>query len=124
MKRPPHGNDAWSSSPFRFKKRDGYLKVISEHSTIGLVLTTDGSIAYRDQIMRSLKNGNPRTAELGKPQVALNPQPESQEGAGGFLKRKIRRDTAYRCLRMTRADIINLFRVLLSSPCGNSACAS
>ncbi len=43
----PHGDTPWlpSEIPFNMAAEIGTRKVINEHSTIGLVVTTDGSIS-------------------------------------------------------------------------------
>ncbi len=78
-------NTPWSDEPMPFEKAAelGTHKVISEHATIGVVMTTDGSItelpraAYvpaEERVVRELR-------ELGRPFVVVlnSKQPQSEE---------------------------------------------
>lgn len=112
----------WFEQPIPFQEAAelGTSKVISEHSTIGLVLTTDGSITDiprsdyevpEERVIQELR-------ELGKPfVVALNSvHPESQETrelAASLSEKYGVTVVPIDCLRMTRADIINLFHEVL-----------
>lgn len=112
----------WYEQPIPFQEAAelGTAKVISEHSTIGLVLTTDGSItdipradyeAPEERVIQELR-------ELGKPFiVALNSvHPESAETvelAGALSAKYGVTVVPIDCLRMTRADIVGLFHEVL-----------
>lgn len=98
----------------------GTYKVITEHSSVGIVVTTDGSIG---EIPReNYKAAEARTiAELkaiGKPFLVLLNSTEPQSEACGALAREIAREYNVRCipincLRMSEADIAELVRLLL-----------
>ncbi|MGI6149273.1 MAG: stage IV sporulation protein A, partial [Limnochordia bacterium] len=112
----------WFDQPIPFQEAAelGTAKVISEHSTIGLVLTTDGSITDiprtdyeipEERVIQELR-------DLGKPfVVALNSaHPEAPETVqlGEALSEKYGVTVVpIDCLRMTRSDIIDLFHEVL-----------
>lgn len=106
--------------PFQEAAELGTNKVISEHSTIGLVLTSDGSITDipRDDYVASEERVIQELRELGKPfVVALNSvHPESRETvdlAASLSEKYGVTVVPIDCLRMTRSDIIDLFHEVL-----------
>lgn len=116
----------WFEHPIPFQEAAelGTRRVIAEHSTIGLVVTTDGSIADLDR--SEYVEPEARVIEelqaLGKPfVVALNSiHPNSPETLA--LAEQLREQYGVTvlpmdCLRMTQADIQKLFaEVLLEFP--------
>ncbi|MCJ7856898.1 stage IV sporulation protein A [Lachnospiraceae bacterium NSJ-143] len=78
-------NTPWSSSPMPFEKAAemGTQKVIKDHSTIGIVVTTDGSITDigRDSYVSAENRVINELKELGKPFIVLlnSVHPYSQE---------------------------------------------
>lgn len=116
----------WSETAVTFKEagETGTSKVIKEHSTIGIVVTTDGSFTeiprenYAEQEERVIKE----LKEIGKPFcVLLNVKDESDEGA---IKLKNNLEKKYgvsvvlkNCLNLTESDIDELLSsVLLEFP--------
>ena len=75
----------WSSEPMEFDKAGelGTRKVISEHSTIGIVVTSDGSFGEfsRDDYIGAERRVVSELKELGKPFVIVlnSARPESRE---------------------------------------------
>ncbi|NLJ80429.1 MAG: stage IV sporulation protein A [Firmicutes bacterium] len=110
--------------PFQEAAELGTRKVISEHSTIGLVVTTDGSISdlprsdYEEPERRVIQE----LQELGKPFVvvinSMHPQsPETEALAEGLRAEFGVTATALDCLRMTKDDLLALFhQVLMEFP--------
>lgn len=112
----------WFEQPIEFSEAAeiGTRKVIAEHSTIGLVVITDGSItdisregylAAEERVIGELK-------ELGKPfLVVLNStRPESrptQELATSLEKKYGVTVVPVNCLEMTQADILGLLHEVL-----------
>lgn len=112
----------WFEQPIPFSDAAelGTRKVIAEHSTIGLVIVTDGSItdisregylAAEERVINELK-------ELGKPfLIVLNStRPESrptQELAASLEKKYGVTVTPVNCLEMSQADILGLLHEVL-----------
>ncbi len=106
--------------PFQDAAELGTRKVISDHSTIGLVVLTDGTvtdiersdyIAAEERVVAELK-------ELGKPFIIVlnSDQPHSPEtmALSEDLERKFNaRVMPLDCLRMTQTDILELLREIL-----------
>ena len=99
--------------PFNMAAEVGTRKVISEHSTIGLVVTTDGSISdiprseyaeCEQRVIRELQ-------ELGKPFVVLLTctDPESEDALA--LCEQMRQ--AVSCLELTETDIRSIITQIL-----------
>lgn len=116
----------WFEHPIPFQEAAelGTRRVIAEHSTIGLVVTTDGSIA--DLPREEYEDPEARVVEelkaLGKPfVVTLNSiHPNSPETVD--LAQRLSREYGVQvipldCLRMTKDDILKLFgEVLMEFP--------
>lgn len=112
----------WFEQPIPFQEAAelGTRRVITEHSTIGLVVTTDGSIT---DLPRSEYEGpETRVVEelkaLGKPfVVALNSahpnSPETQELAQRLRELYGVTVVPLDCLRMSQEDILQLFAAVL-----------
>lgn len=106
--------------PFQEAAELGTNKVISEHATIGLVLTTDSSITDipREDYVEPEERVIQELRELGKPfLVALNSvhpdSPETRELAATLTEKYGVTVIPIDCLRMTRSDIIDLFHEVL-----------
>lgn len=113
----PWANDAL---PFEKAAEIGTRKVITEHSTIGLMVTTDGTIGEirredyvqaEERVVRELK-------EIDKPFViVLNSADPSSEAAislGFELEGKYRAPVALvNCLEISESDIKNIIRLVL-----------
>lgn len=116
----------WFEHPIPFQEAAelGTRRVISEHSTIGLVVTTDGSITDlertdyaepENRVVQELK-------ALGKPFVvvlnSIHPQsPETQALAAELRDRYGVTVVPLDCLRMSKEDILSLFaEVLMEFP--------
>lgn len=108
--------------PFNMAAEIGTQKVITDHSTIGLVITTDGSISdipraeyeeCEERVIRELK-------ELGKPFVVImntvDPDsPEAQKLAADLTERYDTKVIAVNCLDLGEEDIRNIIREILFS---------
>lgn len=115
-------NTPWSESPVPFEEAAemGTRKVISEHSTVGMLVTTDGTIgdiprenyvAAEERVARELN-------ELGKPfAVILNSaKPESQEAEelALSLEEKYAAPVALvNCLELDAADVAGILEMVL-----------
>lgn len=116
----------WFEHPIPFQEAAelGTRRVITEHSTIGLVVTTDGSIS--DLPRSEYEEPEARVVEelqaLGKPfVVALNSihphSPETQKLAAELREKYGVTVLPLDCLRMTQDDILRLFtEVLMEFP--------
>ena len=108
--------------PFNMAAEIGTQKVISDHSTIGLVVTTDGSISdiprseyeeCEERVIRELK-------ELGKPFVVilntLNPHSkEVKETALRLTEKYDAKVIPVNCLELDEADIKMIIQEILFS---------
>lgn len=108
--------------PFNMAAEIGTQKVITDHSTIGLVVTTDGSISdiprseyeeCEERVIRELK-------ELGKPFVVImnTVNPSSQEAKNLASRLTDRYDTKVipvSCLDLDENDIRDIMREILFS---------
>ncbi|WP_027339178.1 stage IV sporulation protein A [Halonatronum saccharophilum] len=106
--------------PFHKAAEIGTEKVIQDHSTIGLVITTDGSITDLDR--DSYKEAEERVVrelnQLGKPYIiALNSaHPESEETkelAQRLEEKYDKKVVAINCVKLTTEDINNLLKEVL-----------
>ena len=112
----------WSEDEMPFEKaaREGTAKVIKDHSTIGMLVTCDGTIAdipresyveAEEQIVKELR-------ELGKPFVMIlnsrDPSTESAEKLAIELENKYHCPVALvNCLELNRDDIESIIEMLL-----------
>ena len=108
--------------PFNMAAEIGTQKVISDHSTIGLVVTTDGSISdipraeyeeCEERVIRELK-------ELGKPFIVImntvNPHSrESRELAANLTEKYDAKVIPVNCLELEEADIKTILQEILFS---------
>ena len=116
-------NTPWNSEPIPFIQAAelGTKKVICDHSTIGLVVTTDGSvsdIARADYIDAERRVVN-ELKEIGKPFIILlnceNPDtPEATE-----LKKELENEykvpvIAVNCLKLTKNELLGIIEMVLT----------
>ena len=108
--------------PFNMAAEIGTQKVITEHSTIGLVITTDGSITdipreeyeeCEERVIRELK-------ELGKPFVVIlnTVSPDSQQASQLAAELSEKYDTRVipvNCLELDESDIRGIIGEILYS---------
>lgn len=106
--------------PFQDAAEIGTRKVISEHSTIGLVILTDGSVTdiEREDYLEAEERVISELKELEKPFIVIlnSDQPTSPstlEIAEDLEERFNVRVVPIDCLRMTQADILDLLREVL-----------
>ncbi|MBR3300448.1 MAG: stage IV sporulation protein A [Clostridia bacterium] len=106
--------------PFDMAAEIGTKKVISEHSTIGLVVTTDGSISDipREDYLEPEERIIADIKETGKPFVillnCLDPQSESAVSLANELTAKYSVPViAVSCQQMTGEDIKNILSKIL-----------
>ena len=110
--------------PFEDAAKIGTLKVIKEHATIGVVVTTDGSFGEIDR--RSYIDAEERTIaemeETGKPYIILlnseRPYSSETEEMRMALEEKYNRPViAVNCKQMQKSDIVHILEsVLLEFP--------
>lgn len=110
--------------PFEDAAKIGTLKVIKEHATIGVVVTTDGSFGEIDR--RSYIEAEEKTIEemeeTGKPYIILlnseRPHSTETEELRNALEEKYGRPViAVNCKQMQKSDIVRILEsVLLEFP--------
>ncbi len=106
--------------PFNMAAEIGTQKVITEHSTVGIVVTTDGSVSGldRDEYEECEQRVISELSELGKPFVVLmNTVDETSERAEALCE-SLRQKYGVavlpvNCLTMTRDDITKIITSLL-----------
>ncbi|MDR0818754.1 MAG: stage IV sporulation protein A [Oscillospiraceae bacterium] len=98
----------------------GTRKVIQEHSTIGIVITTDGSITNipRSSYVEAEERSVRELTELGKPFVVLinSARPEAQEAQRLQYELTSKYDVTcipVNCLELTGADVSNIIGSVL-----------
>lgn len=106
--------------PFNMAAEIGTQKVISEHSTIGLVVTTDGSITDlpRDEYEECEQRVIKELTEINKPFVVLlnclNPESEDSQKLCNELKEKYKTTVmAVNCLDLNESDIKEIISQIL-----------
>lgn len=106
--------------PFNMAAEIGTQKVISEHSTVGIIVTTDGGITGidRDEYKECEERLVGEMHELGKPFVMLmNTATPDSDGVKAMCKELSQEyDCAVlpiSCLEMTEADIVGILEKLL-----------
>lgn len=106
--------------PFNMAAEIGTQKVISEHSTIGLVVTTDGSITDlpRDEYEESEQRVIKELTEINKPFVVLlnclNPESEASQNLCNELREKYKTTViAVNCLDLNESDIKEIISQIL-----------
>ena len=107
--------------PFNMAAEIGTRKVINEHSTIGLVITTDGSITDipREEYAQVEERVIGELKEINKPfAVLLNCSDPSSTGAVELKEKLARRYNvpvmAVNCLSLTQDDITQILSLVLS----------
>ncbi len=112
----------WSEDKMEFQQAAemGTRKVICEHSTIGLVITTDGSIGEisRDDYIEAESRIIKELKEMNKPFVVLvNSMFPESESAKALQERLIREYdvpvTTVNCLELDRDKIISIMQMVL-----------
>lgn len=119
-------NTPWSSSPLPFEKaaETGTRKVIREHSTIGILVTTDGSFTDIDRVnyIPAEERSVAELKAIGKPFIILlnatNPDSDSVRALRAQLEEKYSVSViAANCKNLTVGDISYILRsVLLEFP--------
>lgn len=115
-------NTMWSDKPLPFAEAAelGTRKVIREHSTIGILVTTDGSVTElaREAYLPAEERTVRELREIGKPFViALNcSRPHSEDAQA--LRRRLEEKydcavVALNCEKAGRAELDNLLRAVL-----------
>jgi stage IV sporulation protein A len=106
--------------PFNMAAEIGTGKVITDHSTIGLVITTDGSISDipREEYAEAEQRVIQELSELGKPFVILLNTREPNAAPVQKLKAEMeekygRPVTAVSCMDLTEKDIIDIMQQIL-----------
>lgn len=106
--------------PFNMAAEIGTQKVISEHSTIGLVVTTDGSITDlpRDEYEESEQRVIKELTEINKPFVVLlnclNPRSDESQKLCNELREKYKTTVmAVNCLDLNESDIKEIISQIL-----------
>ena len=115
-------NTPWSNEPMPFYQAAeiGTKKVICDHSTIGLVVTTDGSICEidRDDYIEAENRVINELKEINKPFVILlnsaNPESESAKSLACELERKhLVPVVLVNCLELDASDINRIIETVL-----------
>ena len=113
----------WSKEPMPFAKAAelGTSKVIGEHSTIGILVTTDGSFGDigRESFVEAEERVANELSELGKPFVIVlnskNPELESTIRLAESLEEKYKAPVALvNCLELSPVDIGEILKLALS----------
>ncbi len=116
-------NTPWSQSPVPFEEAAemGTRKVIAEHSTVGMLVTTDGTVGDipRENYVSAEERVARELTELGKPfAIILNSakpdSPEAEELAIS-LEEKYKAPVALvNCLELDDADIAGILEMVLA----------
>ncbi len=106
--------------PFNMAAEIGTQKVISEHSTIGLVITTDGSISEipRNEYAEAEKRVISELQELNKPFIVLLNCKEPMSHASTSLSQKLTDDygvpvVPVNCLELSQKEITDILSQVL-----------
>ncbi len=116
----------WSPDPIPFgtAAEIGTKKVICDHSTIGILVTTDGSVTEipRDDYVEAERRVAKELADMGKPFVILlntrYPEKRETEDLRAYLEEEYKAPVvAVNCLELTESEIKEILeRVLLTFP--------
>lgn len=113
---------SWSDEPMSFQEAAemGTRKVISDHATIGIVITTDGSITDipREAYLEAEEKVITELRQLGKPYVVLvnttRPYAETTLELGQSLEERYGVPViAVNCLEMNNDDIVQILEEVL-----------
>lgn len=116
-------NTPWFSEPVPFVKAAelGTKKVICDHSTIGLVITTDGSISDipREDYVKAEERVINELKEIGKPFVVLlnceNPKSYESMSLKEELEEKYNVPImALNCLNLTKNELLDIIGTVLN----------
>ncbi|MBE6709157.1 MAG: stage IV sporulation protein A [Ruminococcaceae bacterium] len=116
-------NTPWSKDPMPFEEAAemGTRKVITEHSTIGMIVTTDGTIGDipRENYAEAEERVVKELSEIGKPfAIILNsarPDSHDAEALAVSLEEKYKAPVALvNCLELNDADIEGILEMVLS----------
>lgn len=109
------------SIPFEKAARIGTQKVITDHSTIGIVVTTDGSITDipRENYQRAEEKVIAQLKEIGKPFVvvlnSVTPKSQNSQALAGSMLRKYGVPVvAVNCLDISKEEIENILTLALT----------
>ncbi|MDL2287811.1 stage IV sporulation protein A [Oscillospiraceae bacterium OttesenSCG-928-F05] len=112
----------WSEDPIPMTEAAeiGTRKVIREHSTIGIVITTDGSITdiAREDYIEAENRVIAELKELGKPFLVLVNSADPESAAAKAAVKKLREEhdvtcLAANCLTITEADVQEIIKGVL-----------
>lgn len=112
----------WFDQPIPFERaaEEGTRKVIKEHSTIGVVITTDGTITDipRENYVDAERRVIGELKEIGKPFVIVLNSALPSSDAAINLKEKLSEEYAVpvvllNCLNLTESDIKHIFKEVL-----------
>ncbi len=115
-------NTPWSESPVPFEEAAemGTRKVISEHSTVGMLVTTDGTVGDipRENYVAAEERVARELTELGKPfAVILNSakpdSPEAEELALPLEEKYAAPVALVNCLELDAADVAGILEMVL-----------
>ena len=113
----------WSSEPMEFEKAAelGTKKVISDHSTVGIVVTSDGSFGdfSRDDYISAERRVISELSSLGKPFVVVlnsaSPQSESAQNLALGIEEKYGAPVALvNATELSEEDFEGIMKLLLS----------
>ncbi|MCH5162834.1 MAG: stage IV sporulation protein A [Clostridiales bacterium] len=113
----------WHDDPIPFERAAeiGTKKVITEHSTIGVVMTSDGSIKTelrREAYVEAEERTVNELKSLGKPFVvvlnsAVPTSKETQKLAAALTEKYQNTVVAMNCAALNKADVVKLFESVL-----------
>ncbi len=115
-------NTPWSSEPLPFEKAAelGTERVIREHSTIGILVTTDGSIAEipRQGYVKAEERTVNSLKEIGKPFVIVLNCADPSSGASKSLKEELEAKysntvIAVNCEKLDAEGLMNILKAVL-----------
>ena len=115
-------NTPWSEKPMAFEKAAemGTQKVISEHSTIGILMTTDGSITElpRESYIKAEERVVKELKELGKPFVvvlnSVEPKSEKNQKLAATLSEKYAVPVAsVNATTLTAEELLDILEMIL-----------
>lgn len=119
-------NTPWSKEPLPFEEAAvlGTQKVIQEHSTVSVVVTTDGSIGEisRDSYVQAEENIIQQMRKAGKPFViilnSIHPDHKETQGLGSILEEKYSVPVLVKnCFTLKEQDVLDvLSKIVLEFP--------
>jgi stage IV sporulation protein A len=112
----------WSDHPVSFQEaaRTGTRKVISDHATVGIVITTDGSFGElaRQEFAAAERETIEELQTIGKPFLILinsaDPYGKAASDAAEYIRETYGKESmALDCTRLKKDDIYRIFEQLL-----------